>query len=69
MKLYSTKEVANRLGVTSRAIQDWIQQNKFPNAYKLNPDGRTSPYRIPEKDVVAFEEKRHGRPLTATDQT
>jgi len=28
-------------------------------AYKLNPDGKTSPYRIPESDVIAFEKKRH----------
>ncbi len=68
MKLYTTKQVAERLGVTPRAIQDWIKQNKFPNAYKLDPDGITSPYRIPEKDVLAFEERRHGRPLTANDQ-
>ena len=68
MKLYTTKEVADRRGVTPRAIQDWIQQRKFPNAYKLDPEGRTSPYRIPEKDVVAFEERRHGHLPIATDQ-
>jgi len=68
VKLYTTKEVADRLGVTPRAIQDWIQQRKFPNAYKLDPEGKTSPYRIPEKDVVAFEERRHSHLPTATDQ-
>lgn len=54
---FTTKEVATRLNVTSRAIQDWVRQGYFPNAYKVGP-GKTSPYRIPEKDVVAFEEKR-----------
>lgn len=58
MKLLTTKEVADRLGVTPRAVQKWIGQGKFPNAYKLDPDGATSPYRVPENDVVSFEERR-----------
>ncbi|MCP4605077.1 MAG: helix-turn-helix domain-containing protein [Proteobacteria bacterium] len=53
----TAKEVATRLNVTPRAIQDWVRRGYFPNAYKVGP-GKTSPYRIPEKDVVAFEENR-----------
>jgi len=56
--ILTTKEVADRLGVTPRTVQVWIRQGRFPNAYKLNPDGRTSPYRIPEGDVASFEERR-----------
>jgi len=62
MKLYTTREVAERLGATPQAVQAWIRQGKFPNAYKLQPDGKTSPYRIPEGDVTAFEEKRRSVP-------
>ena len=58
MTILTTREVADRLGVTPRAVQAWIKKGKFPNAYKLDPDGRTSPYRIPESDVVSFEERR-----------
>jgi excisionase family DNA binding protein len=65
-KLYTAKEVADRLGVTSRTIHGWIAQGVFPNAYKLNPHSLTSPYRIPEEDIVALEEKRReSRPTTA----
>lgn len=59
VKQFTTQEVAERLGVTPRAIHKWIKRGRFPNAYKLDPDSRTSPYRIPEDDVVAFEERRH----------
>ena len=58
MKILTTRKVADRLGVTPRSVQKWIRQGKFPGAYKLDPDGATSPYRIPENDVVSFEERR-----------
>jgi excisionase family DNA binding protein len=57
----STAQAAERLGVTQQAIAKWIRQGLFPNAYKINPYGRTSPYRIPERDIEAFEEKRKER--------
>lgn len=58
MALYSAKQAAERLGVTTQAISRWIRRGLFPGAYKLNPDSRNSPYRIPESDIEAFEEKR-----------
>ncbi len=58
MKLYTVKEAADRLGAKPRAVIAWVQRGQFPNAYKLNPYGRTSPFRIPEQDIVAFEEQR-----------
>jgi len=57
-KTHTAKEVARRLGVTSRTIQNWIAQGWFPNAYKLNPKGLTSRYCIPEGDIEAFEAER-----------
>ncbi len=68
MKDLTVKEVASRLGAHHRAIHDWIDQGAFPNAYKLNPNNLTSPYRIPESDVVAFEEKRRGHQPTTTEK-
>ena len=59
MKIYTTRQVADRLGATPQAVAAWIRQGKFPNAYKLDPEGQTSPYRIPESDIIAFEKKRH----------
>lgn len=59
--MLTVKEVAGRLGVSSETIIRWIKGGLFPNAYKLNPDGLTSPYRIPLADVEAFEKKRQER--------
>jgi len=59
MEIYTTRQVADRLGATPQTVAAWVRQGKFPNAYRLAPNGRTSPYRIPEEDVTAFEEKRH----------
>ena len=56
-KVLSVKEAAERLGVSHRAIQRWINRGYFPGAYKLSP-ASNSPYRIPESDVIAFEKRR-----------
>jgi excisionase family DNA binding protein len=65
--MYSTREAAERLGVTTRTILYWINTSKFPNAFQLDPDGVTSPYRIPESDIERFEQKRQGSSLAATE--
>lgn len=57
-KTLTVTEAADRLQVTTRAVQKWIAAGSFPNAYKLNPDLSNSPYRIPESDVRALEAKR-----------
>ena len=54
--LLRTKEVAQRLGVTSVTVTRWINRGHFPNAYKLGPYSK-SPFVIPETDVISFEEK------------
>jgi excisionase family DNA binding protein len=50
-------QVAKRLGVTTRTIVRWLNAGHFANAYKLNPV-ITSPWRVPEESVAAFEDLR-----------
>ena len=59
--LLTVKEVAARLGVKPKTINKYLALGHFPNAHKLNPHLINSPYRIPEKDVVAFEQARHSK--------
>lgn len=55
----SIPEVAERLGVHRVTVHRWVvNKNYFPHAYQVNPHESRSPYRIPEEDVIAFEEKR-----------
>jgi excisionase family DNA binding protein len=58
MQEYTTEEAATILRVSRRAIQKWIHAGYFPSAYKINPDGATSPYRIPASDIEAFDRRR-----------
>jgi CheY-like chemotaxis protein len=42
------------LDVPTRTVQAWLQKGeKFPNAYKQG-NGKTSPWRIPQKDIDAL---------------
>jgi hypothetical protein len=61
-RIFSAREAGERLGTTRRAVVSWIRKGRFPNAYKLDPFGVTSPYQIPESDIIAFERKRQGLP-------
>lgn len=61
---YSLAEVAARFKVSKMTVYRWIWSGCFPNAIKLKPEGRTSPYRIPAADITAFEDKRR-RPVAA----
>jgi len=54
----TVKQAAQRLNTKPRTVQSWIARGHFPNAYKLNPHARNSPYRIPENDVQRFEKDR-----------
>lgn len=54
----STREAAERLGVTQQSIARWIKQGAFPNVFRLNPDAKRPTYRIPISDIEAFEERR-----------
>jgi hypothetical protein len=54
----TTAEAARRLNTSTRNITRWIDRGGFPGAFKLNPDAPNSPFLIPERDIVAFEERR-----------
>lgn len=59
----SVPDAAERLGVDRVTVWRWVQAGEFPNAYRLNPNNPRSPYRIPEEDITAFEEKRRGHQI------
>lgn len=56
MNMLTTKEVAERLGVTVRRVQALIQDGNLP-AEKVGRD-----YLIKEKDLKLVEERKPGRP-------
>ncbi len=56
-ELLTCAEVAARLGVTIASISRWVRAGYFPNAWRINPHGK-SEWRIPKKDVDAFIELR-----------
>jgi excisionase family DNA binding protein len=53
-----TSEAAQALGVSARTVQRWLEENLFPNAYRLNPENPRSHVRIPEEDIEALKRKR-----------
>ena len=56
MDMLTTKEVAERLGVTVRRVQALIQDGQLP-AQKVGRD-----YLVKEKDLKLVEERKPGRP-------
>ncbi len=56
-------ELAQRWNVTERSIRNWIVGGAFPDAYRVGL-GKGSHYRVPIKDVIAFEKARKVRPDT-----
>jgi len=54
----TTKQVAQRLGVSKRTVNNLVNRGRFPGAYKLDPDSVNSPWLIPTKEVEAFEDRR-----------
>jgi excisionase family DNA binding protein len=59
MKLLTTKEVAERLGVTVTRVQQLIGEGKLP-AEKMGRD-----YFIKEDDLKLVAERKRGRPRKA----
>ncbi len=55
-KLLTVQEVAALLGTTKHAVINYVNAGYFPNAWKTSP-GKTSPWRIPEKDVTEYLQK------------
>lgn len=51
-KLYTCEEVANRYGVKLLTVWDWIRKKKLP-AIDIGKS-----YRVPESDLVKFDESR-----------
>lgn len=51
-KMYTCEEIAERYGVKTITVWDWIRKKKLP-AIKLGKG-----YRISEDDVKAFEDSR-----------
>ncbi|HLL70052.1 MAG TPA: helix-turn-helix domain-containing protein [Pyrinomonadaceae bacterium] len=64
MKLLTTKEVAGRLGVTVKRVQQLIAAGRLP-AEKMGRD-----YFIKEDDLKLVADRKPGRPRkTQTDET
>lgn len=57
---YTVPQLAARWKVSDRAVQKWIQQGAFPNAYRVGL-GRGSHFRVPVGDVFDFEKARKVR--------
>jgi predicted DNA-binding transcriptional regulator AlpA len=55
----TTKEVAQRLGITVKAVDLYCRRGLFPGRYKLGRD-----WRIPESDLALphIVNRRRGRP-------
>jgi excisionase family DNA binding protein len=54
---HTVQDLAQKWRVSERAIQKWIAEGSFPNAYKVGL-GKNSHWRIPNADVLAFEQQR-----------
>lgn len=55
-KYLSTANAAERLRVSRSTLIRWIKEGFFPNARKKNPHLETSPFEIPEGDIMRFEQ-------------
>ena len=62
-KMYTCEEVAERYGVKTITVWDWIRKKKL-RAIKLGRD-----YRIREEDLESFEEARCTIPSCNKDNT
>ena len=63
MKMLTTGEVAERLGVTVQRIHQFIKDERLP-AQKMGRD-----YIINEDDLKSIEDRPTGRPPKTTDET
>ena len=51
-EMYTCEQVAQRYGVKTLTVWDWIRKKKLP-AIKIGRD-----YRIRQEDIKSFEQKR-----------
>ena len=54
----TTQEAATRLKLSTRKVQQLYTEGRFPHAYKLDPAKSNSPVRIPEQDLINYEQSR-----------
>jgi transposase len=57
----STKEAAAILQCSTKTIINLIDRGHFPNATKLDPTAKNSPYKIPLDDIEKFRELRQAK--------
>ena len=55
---YTPTDVARLLGFTPKTIRSWCQQGVFPGARKHPDDRPRSEWRIPARDVEAYQRGR-----------
>lgn len=54
----TAEEVAENLGVTTRAVTKMALRGEFPTARKISPTKKTSSWLIPSDEFKAYEKKR-----------
>lgn len=57
-EILNSAQVADMLGVDPTTISGWCGLGYFPDAYRINPRKRKSPWRIPKRNVLAFVDER-----------
>jgi excisionase family DNA binding protein len=61
MKMLTTSQAAERLGVGQSTVNLWCRQGRFPNAERVaTPQGGY--WTIPEGDLRGFKKPEMGRP-------
>lgn len=54
----SVREVAELTGQCVKTVATLARKGAFPHAYKAGSGGRTSPIRIPERDLEAWRARQ-----------
>jgi predicted DNA-binding transcriptional regulator AlpA len=57
-KDYSIREVADLTGMHPKTVARLARQGVFPHAYKAGTGSKTSPVRIPLRDVEAYRSRQ-----------
>lgn len=66
MKTFTTKEIAEKYGVTKRVVQGWCERGLLPNAQLVPTEFNFSVWRIPEGDLENFRKPEgRGKPRLA----
>ncbi len=60
MKTFTIMKIANQYNRSRVAVQNWIEQGKFPNARKvISPAGEY--WEVPFDDLINFTPPKRGR--------